>query len=74
MVEHSCKNTHANELLLQPALTSASASVVVDTLPRSTPSVRPLPRALYVYPYRFLELCDDFTTFHENTRQQSSIH
>jgi hypothetical protein len=52
----SFKKTCANEMLLQPALTSASASVVVVTLPRSTPSVRPLPRALYVYPYRFLEL------------------
>jgi hypothetical protein len=53
--EKSCKKTCANELLQQPALTSVSASVVVDTLPRSTPSVRPLPRALYVYPYRFLD-------------------
>jgi hypothetical protein len=53
--EKSCKKTCANELLQQPALTSVSASVVVDTLPRSTPSVRPLPRALYVYPYRFPE-------------------
>ena len=58
-------------MLLQPALTSASASVVVVTLPRSTPSVRPLPRALYVYlyPYRFPEFCDDFTALHENKRQ-----
>jgi hypothetical protein len=53
--EKSCKRTCANELLQQLALTSVSASVVVDTLPRSTPSVRPLPRALYVYPPRFLE-------------------
>jgi hypothetical protein len=63
------KKTYANELLLQPALTSASASVVVVTLPRSTPSVRPLPRALYVYPYRFLEPRDDCTTLDENIRQ-----
>ena len=50
--EHIMKRTCANKLLQQPALTSASASVVVVTPPRSTPSVRPLPRASYVYPHR----------------------
>ena len=48
----------ANTDFLQRASTSESAFPVVVTLPRSTPSVRPLPRALYVYPTRFLETRD----------------
>ena len=38
---------------------------MVDTLPRSTPSVRPLPRALYVYPPRSLETRDHPEHFRE---------
>jgi hypothetical protein len=48
-----------------------SASVVVDTLPRSTPSVRPLPRALYVYPTRFLETAPETHTNHSLRLQVS---
>lgn len=54
--EHMHSKDELLTFSLQPTSTSASASVAVVTLPRSMPSVKPLPRASYVFPIRSLDL------------------